>query len=207
MENYYFNPDDLLFYPESIYGARAIAVVDEQTGEESEVPNERCLLPASAVLVDQATYETVLIARQDGKTIRAGDDGQPVIEDAPPISLAALAIAKRGEVDRASSAALRAVRSDYPDYEQLSWAQQEREAQEGSGPLIESIAQARGISLADLIERILAKVAAYSVAAGRVIGLRQALRDQIDAAEAAEDRDTLEAIQWPNHPQEVVDND
>ncbi|MCE8002538.1 hypothetical protein [Billgrantia ethanolica] len=120
----------------------------------------------------------------------------------PPEKVDTLAARKRVDIDAASVAALDQVRSDYPDYEQLSWERQEREARDGAGPLIQAIADARGLSLEELIERIIAKADAYQQAAGIVIGRRQALRDQIDATEADEDLDddakraAIAAITW-----------
>lgn len=120
----------------------------------------------------------------------------------PAESLEEFSTRQRAEIDAASVAALDQVRSDYPDYEQLSWERQEREARDGGGPLIQAIADARGLSLEELISRIIAKADAYQAAAGVVIGRRQALRDQIDAIEVSEDLDddekrrAIEAITW-----------
>ncbi|MCE8028804.1 hypothetical protein HOP54_08895 [Halomonas daqingensis] len=134
--------------------------------------------------------------------IRPDEDGRPNLTTPPPAPIDELAARKRLEIDVASTAALAEVRSDYPDYEQLSWERQEREARDGGGPLIQAIADARGLSLEELIERIIAKADAYQQAAGIVIGRRQALRDQVDAIEADEGldddakREAIGAIKW-----------
>lgn len=138
----------------------------------------------------------------EGMRRGADENGRPAWVPIPPPDLETLAARKRAEIDAASVAALDQVRSDYPDYEQLSWERQEREARDGGGPLIQAIADARGLSLEELISRIIAKADAYQQAAGIVIGRRQALRDQIDAIEADEElndaakREAIEAVTW-----------
>lgn len=132
-------------------------------------------------------------------------NGGWVYEPVPPVAeptVSDLAAERRAEIDSDSVAALDQVRSDYPDYEQLSWERQEREAREGGGPLIQAIADARGLPIEELISRIIDKADAYQAAAGIVIGRRQALRDQIDAIEADEALDdnakraAIEAVTW-----------
>ena len=47
--------------------------------------------------------------------------------------------------------------------------------------------QPRGISLPDLVERVLAKADAFAVASGSIIGQRQALEDRLDACTTLEE--------------------
>ena len=112
------------------------------------------------------------------------------------LSIDEWAAIKRSEINAASVQALSGVRNEYPDYEQLSWDRQEREAKEGGGPLIDSIAAARGLEISELIDSILEKANLYQQAAGAVIGKRQALEDQIAAALEAEDREAIQALSW-----------
>ena len=49
------------------------------------------------------------------------------------------------------------------------------------------LTQARGISLPDLVERVLAKADAFAVASGFIIGQRQALEDRLDACTTLEE--------------------
>ena len=159
--------------------------------------------PADAVEVTVEEWEAYGQGEPpEGMQRGANDVGRPAWVPIPPPDLPTLAIRQRAAVDAASVAALDQVRSDYPDYEQLSWERQEREARDGGGPLIQAIADARGLPLEELINRIIAKADAYQQAAGVVIGRRQALRDQIDAIEADEDldddakREAIEAVTW-----------
>jgi len=108
-------------------------------------------------------------------------------------------------INTAATSELAALSAAYPDGEVQSWAQQTREAEALAGdpnaatPLLAAIATARGVPLATLAERVRAKVQAYAVASGRIIGQRQALEDAINAVDlGAPDAATqLVAIKWP----------
>ncbi len=160
-------------------------------------------LPDDLVEVGSSEWQTYGLGQPpEGMQRGADENGRPAWVPIPPPDLETLATRKRAEIDAASIAALDQVRSDYPDYEQLSWERQEREARDGGGPLIQAIADARGLTLEELISRIIAKADAYQAAAGVVIGRRQALRDQIDAIVADENLDddakrtAIGAVTW-----------
>lgn len=170
----YYSAETNAFYPGTL------RVVYEKAGT----------WPSDAMEVSNDVYATFGASEPPKGMQRAADgDGHPVWVPIPPLDLQILTARKRAEIDAASVAALAQVRSEYPDYEQLSWERQEREARDGGGPLIHAIADARGLPLEELINRIIAKADAYQTAAGVVIGRRQALRDQIDAIESDEDFD------------------
>ncbi len=92
----------------------------------------------------------------------------------------------------------------YPDGEVQSWSQQTREADalavnpDVATPLLSAIATTRGVPLADLATRVRAKVQAYAVASGQIIGQRQALEDAINAVDLSEPDAAaqLKAVQW-----------
>lgn len=81
----------------------------------------------------------------------------------------------------------------YPDREIRTFDKQESEARAyaadptASTPLLSALAQARGIPLPDLVERVLAKADAFAVASGSIIGQRQALEDRLDACTTLEE--------------------
>ncbi|MEB0133770.1 hypothetical protein QN362_00325 [Actimicrobium sp. CCC2.4] len=85
------------------------------------------------------------------------------------------------------------ITASYPADEMQSWSKQEQEARAGGGPLIEALSAARGVTLADLIGRIIAKADAFAVASGQTIGNRQRCEDEIKAAQTTEE---VEAITW-----------
>lgn len=102
-------------------------------------------------------------------------------------------------INDACNEALLFLAQTYPDGEVSSWPQQIKEAEaltadpNAAAPLLSSVATARNITLSDLAGRVLAKASAYSLAAGQIIGKRQALEDALDVAETAE---MVSAIAW-----------
>lgn len=101
MEQYYFNPTDLAFYPHSVYGARELITIDEND-TEVVVPNEQCSLPPEAVPVEYSVYEAVIAAREAGKQISADEQGHPVISEAPPPPLAEEILRHQKAIDNAA---------------------------------------------------------------------------------------------------------
>lgn len=126
------------------------------------------------------------------------------IEAANAPSLADLKAAKKIEVNKECDLRMNALVASYPAQEVATFAKQETEARAflansaASTPLIDALAANRGVPKAELAARIVAKADAFAAYAGRVIGYRQKLEDQIDAATEA----TLGAIDplagWPS---------
>ena len=88
----------------------------------------------------------------------------------------------------------------YPEREIQSWPQQVKEAEVvaadplalAQAPLLQAIADARGIGVPELAGRVLAKSQAYAAASGAIIGRRQAAEDQIDAAKTMQQLEGVE---------------
>lgn len=133
----------------------------------------------------------------DGKL--AGEDylirtlrfyGHPLGELTPLDDLRAV---KLSEINAAADRAIGTLTATYPDREISTFDKQEAEARAyaadptASTPLLSALAQARGISLPDLVERVLAKADAFAVASGSIIGQRQALEDRLDACTTREE--------------------
>lgn len=101
--------------------------------------------------------------------------------------------------NRMFDALISQVKQPYPPTEVESWAKQEKEAREfllddnSEALLIRAIAAARGIPVQDLAERIVAKADVYAQYVGNLIGIRQMLEDQIEAAT----EETIDSITWP----------
>ena len=91
--------------------------------------------------------------------------------------------AKLSEINAAADRAIATLTATYPDREISTFDKQESEARAYAAAL----AQARGISLPDLVERVLAKADAFAVASGSIIGQRQALEDRLDACTTLEE--------------------
>lgn len=113
----------------------------------------------------------------------------------PEPTLEEVKTAKLSEINAAADRAIATLTATYPDREISTFDKQESEARAyaadptASTPLLSALAQARGISLPDLVERVLAKADAFAVASGSIIGQRQALEDRLDACT------TLEKVQ------------
>lgn len=81
-----------------------------------------------------------------------------------------------------------AVKAGYPASEVLSWDKQEREARAyqadatAATPFLDALAAERQIDKAELVSRIMAKVADYEAYVGTLTGKRQRLEDAVNAA-------------------------
>ena len=99
---------------------------------------------------------------------------------------------------------VRALTKDYPSEERESWPRQDLEAKameadvNAATPHIDAIAAARGISRTILKDKIIENVAQFESASGTLIGIRQKLRDDLDALdENTNSIADIEAIVWP----------
>mgnify|MGYP000420642600 CR=1 FL=1 len=116
---------------------------------------------------------------------------QPYVPPVP--TLEEVKAAKLSEINAAADRAIGTLTATYPDREISTFDKQESEARAyaadptASTPLLSALAQARGIPLPDLVERVLAKADAFAVASGSIIGQRQALEDRLDACTTLED--------------------
>lgn len=107
--------------------------------------------------------------------------------------------AKLMQINAACELALATLTSTYPPGELQSWPQQVQEAAafllDPPGPtlLLSTIAEARGLTVADLAGRVQAKAEGYAAYSGAIIGKRQAAEDLLDHAETLEE---VEAVAW-----------
>lgn len=119
------------------------------------------------------------------------------VYDEPSVALVKPLLLAR--VNQRSEAALKVIRDQYPDYEQLSWDKQESQARAWLAddtvvtPLVDAIAERRQLDKTELCQRIVAKADAYEAQVGAVIGERQALEDQV--AQVARWSDLMPLIQ------------
>ena len=99
---------------------------------------------------------------------------QPYVPPVP--TLEEVKTAKLSEINAAADRAIATLTATYPDREISTFDKQESEARAyaadptASTPLLSALAEARGISLPDLVERVLAKADAFAVASGSIIG-------------------------------------
>lgn len=98
--------------------------------------------------------------------------------------------------------AVEAMTAGYPEDEVKSWPKQEEEARtwllnnNALTPWIDGAVLGRGITKAELVDKIIANAALFAPAHGELTGKKQKLRDQIDALGANPTQQQLDAIQW-----------
>lgn len=118
------------------------------------------------------------------KVITAADKFQQLID------------AKVAEIDLWYKGKTGPMINGYPDSEKLSWGQQSAEAtayqadNSAPTPLLTFIAQGRGITVAELVPKVLQNVEMFTQA-GALMGKRQALRDAAQNAKTQADLDTV----------------
>lgn len=167
--------------------------------------------PADAVEVTDDVYQEFKSAdAATGKQRDADANGRPCWVDIPPASLADLATAALRRINTGYSAAIAEILAEYPDAETLSFDKQEKQAtawdawqqagavpeDEPATPYLDAMLEERPIGKDELVERIIAKANAFTAAHGLATGRRQRLEDQVKAALKAEDRVTLETVDW-----------
>lgn len=113
----------------------------------------------------------------------------------PEPTLEELRASKLSEINSAYDKTMSSVVATYPDMEVLTFDKQEQEARawlvdnSASTPLIDALAQGRGIDKAELVQRIIAKADAFALATGYLTGQRQRYEDTLKAAK------TIEAVE------------
>lgn len=155
--------------------------------------------------VDKATFieaptngaRVIILCRANG----AADEAylkQTLRENGMPIGIELLTLeevkaAKYEEINTACDAALAILTTTYPERELLTFERQEREARaliagdRSDIAHITAIADARGITVDELAQKIIAKADTFSVLSGTLIGHRQALETQVEQASTKED--------------------
>jgi hypothetical protein len=129
----------------------------------------------------------------------AGDIAEYV---SPPVDLDKLLNDKLSELKQSAQAEADNLTSSYPDFEKITWADQEREASAWLAdntvetPVLSAIAVARGLTLGELVPRVIDKAASFRTAASQIAGKRQALEDTLQSAYSANDVDAMVAIVW-----------
>lgn len=149
-------------------------------------------IPSDAVEITAALHAELIEGQSQGKRIVADENGYPVLQDPPPLTLDEAKAAKLTEINAACDAEIEAIKVSYPDTEVMTWDKQEGEARAlvldatADTPLIDSIASARGLDRVELANRIIANADQFATASGASLGKRQALKDEINAATTVE---------------------
>ena len=117
----------------------------------------------------------------------------------PPLTLSDLKTAKKAEISANFEQTIQQITAGYPPNEIASWSKQEQEARAFTAvalaptPLIDALANTRGVPKDTLAARIIAKADLFAGISGQLIGKRQGLEDSIEAATS---KTALAAIAW-----------
>lgn len=126
---------------------------------------------------------------------------QPYVPPVPTFKEAKAA--KLSEINKAADKIMAALISTYPDREISTFDKQEAEARaymaDPTAPtlLLSALAKARGLSMDELVKRVIAKADAFAAASGYIIGQRQALEDQLDTCKTLEEVQSIVVIIYP----------
>jgi hypothetical protein len=126
---------------------------------------------------------------------------QPYVPPVPTFKEAKAA--KLSEINKAADKIMAALISTYPDREISTFDKQEAEARAymadptAPTPLLSALAKARGLSMDELVKRVIAKADAFAVASGSIIGQRQALEDRLDTCKTLEEVQSIVVIIYP----------
>lgn len=126
---------------------------------------------------------------------------QPYVPPVPTFKEAKAA--KLSEINATADKIIAALVSTYPDREISTFDKQEAEARAymadptAPTPLLSALAKARGLSMDELVKRVIAKADAFAVASGYIIGQRQALEDQLDTCKTLEEVQSIVVIIYP----------
>jgi len=106
------------------------------------------------------------------------------------------------EINAAFEKAMLPIIVGIPAIERESWKKQETEARayqvsnSAPTPLIDALAESRGIDKAELVSRIIAKADLFATLSGQLIGKRQALEDTVNALPDTATAEDVAAITW-----------
>ena len=122
-----------------------------------------------------------------------GPPPEGALLEAPEKDLDTLRSDKLLEINGKYDAATSSIVSTYPSTELLTFDKQEQEARaysddhSASTPFLSGLANARGITLDDLVGRVIRKSEAFASAVATLTGQRQRYEDQLNAAMTAEE--------------------
>lgn len=151
--------------------------------------------------------------QQGGKWVQVWQVNDLTAGDAASRIQTAINVARAAahrRIDDAYTAQTNQLAEGYPENEQKSWPVQIMEADailagaETPTPWVDAASAGRGITRLEMAQLIKAQDTAYRTYHGQLSGVRQALRDQIDAVPDGERTSiaALDAIDWPEPPEE-----
>ena len=153
------------------------------------------------VFIDEYPVEALEFASSHGaRILEIGSDGEHrqfrIVKNSEP-SISDRKAEKLREINKAYNIATSSLISSYPQTELLTFDKQEQEARSYTAdassptPFLSGIASARGITLDDLVGRVIVKSEAFAKAVASLTGQRQRYEDLLEAATTV---DEIEAV-------------
>ena len=143
-------------------------------------------------------YESIGMEPMD---VEQGYDGQWYMAGyAPEQPLDDAKAAKLQEINAGFESVAAQLVASYPQSELLTFDQQTAEAQayladsNAECPMLRPLAEARGLTMDDLCQRVMAKHAAFSTATGYLMGQRQKMEDALEAADTVDAVKAIEVV-------------
>lgn len=156
-------------------------------------------IPEDAIEISDelyALYQSAKICRFDVVS------GEVVEYQSPAPTLEALKLKNLGDINTAFEEAMLPIINGIPAIERESWKKQETEARAyvadsaAQTPLIDALAETRGVDKAELVSRIITKADLFATISGQLIGKRQALEDAVNALPETATPEDIAAITW-----------
>lgn len=158
-----------------IVNGRVIAWFDLELMDYPNLPPESELIDATGIWDNRATQEWA-------------HDGTDFIQYIEPVSLREQEHTKLMEINQKAQAFIDATIPAYPEFEKFTFDKQEREATAYladntiATPTLTPIATERGLTVADLADKVVAKANAFTALSASVAGQRQKYQDELTAA-------------------------
>ena len=145
--------------------------------------------PSDSVLLTEAEKRDFYnVQPPDGKLLGSDANGRPIWVDIPPLSLGDANAAKSKQINDEAQKFINENMPSYPSFEMLTFAKQEAEARAYladntiATPVLTPIATERGLTVADLATKVVAKADAFTALTASVAGQRQKYQDELTVA-------------------------
>lgn len=154
------------------------------------------ILP-DAIEITAKQHEELLNGQSMGKTIAIDPDNRPMLQNPPTAALSEIRQLKLDELNRGFESRVSVLKQSYSLSEIHTWDKQEAEARSYlldstiQTPLLSALAAARGISLDDLVNKVIIKSDHFATAVGTLIGIRQKLEKELITSTTVEEFDPI----------------
>lgn len=220
MPELYWSATTNSFHSDVMDGPRTLLVDDpawqpdpdqaNDTPPQVEVPNPHTTIPSDAVAISEHQREQLLEGQNQGLILSSDENGYPILEERPPVSLEELAAQKRQELDQARDAAF-AKGLEYNFNGEIDVVQTRPQDQIN---LLGLSAKAQRLIVAgqpdatltfrggDNVNRELTATEIDALTLGALGYIESiyahswTLKDQLDAAEESADHDAIKALRW-----------